>query len=69
MAHIITETCIACDFCRPACPVDAITEGEVIFEINPEVCCDCVGYADQPKCVAICPVEECIVKMADAPRP
>ena len=29
MPYTITDTCIACDFCRPECPVDAITEGEV----------------------------------------
>ncbi len=63
MPYTITDTCIACDFCRPVCPVTAIREGEVLFEIDPKVCCDCVGYSEQPKCVEVCPVEGCVVKL------
>jgi ferredoxin len=65
MPYTITDTCIACDFCRPECPVNAITEGEVLFEIDPETCCDCKGYHDQPRCLEVCPVEDCIVKATD----
>ena len=65
MPHTITDTCIACAFCQPECPVAAISEGEVLFVINPEICCDCVGYDDHPRCVAICPVEGCIVKLVE----
>lgn len=57
MALKITEECISCGACEPECPVDAITEGDSIFEIDPELCVECVGYFDEPQCVLGCPVE------------
>ena len=63
--HLITDTCIACDFCRLECPVSAISEGEVLFIIDPALCCDCVGYFAAPRCVEVCPVENCIVKIVE----
>lgn len=35
--------------------------GIEIFEIDPELCTECVGHFDEPQCVEICPVE-CIPK-------
>ena len=35
MAMKILEDCINCGACEPECPSEAITEGDVIFEINP----------------------------------
>ncbi len=61
MALIITEECINCDVCEPECPNDAIYAGVEIYEINPNLCTECVGHFDTPQCVEVCPVE-CIPK-------
>lgn len=61
MALLITDECINCDVCEPACPNDAIYEGEDIYEINPDLCTECVGHFDEPQCVVICPID-CIPK-------
>lgn len=61
MALKITEECINCDVCEPACPNTAIYQGELIYEIDPKLCTECVGHFDTPQCVAICPVD-CIIK-------
>lgn len=57
MALKITEECINCDVCEPVCPNEAIYMGLEIFEIDPQLCTECVGHFDDPQCVEICPVE------------
>jgi len=57
----ITEDCINCDVCEPVCPNEAIYQGLEIFEINPDLCTECIGHFDEPQCVDICPVD-CIPK-------
>lgn len=57
MALMITDECINCDVCEPVCPNDAIYEGEDIYEINPDLCTECVGHFDEPQCVEICPID------------
>lgn len=57
MALLITDECINCDVCEPACPNDAISEGDDIYVINPDLCTECVGHFDEPQCVEICPVD------------
>lgn len=57
MALRITEQCINCDVCEPACPNEAIRMGPVIYEIEPARCTECVGHHDEPQCVVVCPVE------------
>ncbi|WP_341668826.1 YfhL family 4Fe-4S dicluster ferredoxin [Alcaligenes sp. SDU_A2] len=57
MALHITEECINCDVCEPQCPNLAIYMGEEIYEINPNLCTECVGHFDEPQCVVVCPVE------------
>lgn len=64
MALIITEECINCDVCEPECPNTAIYQGVEIYEINPNLCTECVGHFDTPQCVEVCPVE-CIPKDED----
>jgi len=61
MAMKITDECIACAACEEECPVDAITEGEEIFEIDPDKCVECEGHFDSPQCVEVCP-SDAIVK-------
>ena len=61
MALLITEECINCDVCEPECPNAAITQGEEIYVIDPNLCTECVGHYDEPQCVVVCPVD-CIPK-------
>jgi ferredoxin len=61
MALIIDDECINCDVCEPECPNAAITQGEEIYEINPDLCTECVGHHDVPQCIEVCPVD-CIEK-------
>ncbi len=61
MALIITEECINCDVCEPVCPNQAIFMGEEIYQIDPDLCTECVGHFDVPQCALLCPVD-CIPK-------
>ncbi len=61
MALLITNECINCDVCEPECPNDAIYQGKIYYEIDPNRCTECVGHFDEPQCVSVCPVA-CIVK-------
>ncbi len=61
MALMITEDCIVCGACEPECPNSAITSGEEVYEINPTLCTECIGYYDEPQCVSVCPVD-CVVQ-------
>ena len=57
MALYITDECINCDVCEPECPNGAISQGEEIYVIDPNLCTECVGHYDLPQCVEVCPVE------------
>ena len=50
MAYQISDECIKCGACAEECPVSAISEGETIYVIDPEICIDCGACAD------VCPV-------------
>ena len=56
MALMITDECINCDVCEPACPNGAISMGELIYQIDPDKCTECVGHFDEPQCQQLCPV-------------
>lgn len=60
MATYITEDCINCGACEPECPNDAISEGDEIYAIDPELCTECVGFFEREACQAVCPVEICL---------
>jgi ferredoxin len=45
MATMITEDCINCGACEPECPNEAISEGEEIYVIDPNLCTECVGLS------------------------
>ena len=57
MALMITDECINCDVCEPECPNNAISQGEEIDEIDPNLCTECVGHFETSQCVEVCPVE------------
>jgi ferredoxin len=57
MSLMITDECINCDVCEPECPNGAIYQGQEIYEINPNLCTECVGHFDVPQCVEVCPVD------------
>jgi len=56
MALLITDQCINCDVCEPVCPNDAIEMGDVVYEIDPALCTECVGHFEEPQCKVVCPV-------------
>ena len=75
MALLITAECINCGACEPECPNTAIYEGGANWELNgtsnapigmdyfyivPDKCTECVGFYDEPQCMAVCPVD-CII--------
>ena len=51
MAYHITDECINCGACVSECPVDAISEGAEVHEINADACIDCGA------CAGVCPVD------------
>jgi ferredoxin len=55
MAHVISEECVACGACVDVCPVQAISEGDPIYTINPAVCTDCGDCVDECPTEAIAP--------------
>jgi hypothetical protein len=60
MATMITSDCINCGACEPECPNNAISQGETIFVIDPQLCTECVGFHDYEACAAVCPVDCCV---------
>ncbi|MFJ8388883.1 YfhL family 4Fe-4S dicluster ferredoxin [Streptomyces sp. NPDC094438] len=56
----MTEDCINCAACEPECPNEAITEGDEIYVIDPNLCSECVGFFAGIPCQAVCPVDCCV---------
>ncbi len=67
MSLLITDECINCDVCEPECPNGAISMGEEIYQINPDLCTECVGHFETSQCVDVCPVD-CIVPDPNHPE-
>ena len=76
MAYLITDDCIDCNACEIECPNNAIYAPGEEWELNGakqealntahtyiafERCTECVGYYDEPQCVAACPSEAIIL--------
>ena len=57
MSLKITNACINCDVCEPVFSNQAIYQGEVIYEINPDVCTECFVLFDHPQFQDVCPVD------------
>lgn len=64
MSLLINDECINCDVCEPECPNGAITQGDEIYEIDPNLCTECVGHFGEPQCIEVCPVD-CILTDPD----
>lgn len=65
---IVASSCTGCSACEPECPNQAIIEKNGTFLIKPEKCTECIGYFDDPQCVAACPVDETVVIDKSYPR-
>ena len=61
MAMKITEDCINCNACEQECPNEAISAGDDVFVVDQRRCTECVGHYDEPQCVDVCPIDDCIV--------
>ncbi|AZL85596.1 MULTISPECIES: YfhL family 4Fe-4S dicluster ferredoxin [Aliivibrio] len=61
MALLINKKCINCDMCEPECPNEAITMGDKIYEINPDLCTECKGHYEVPTCQSVCPINNCVI--------
>jgi ferredoxin len=60
VAILITDECITCHACEPECPNTAITLVGDLYEIDPTLCTECVGFNDMPMCANVCPIDVCI---------
>jgi len=75
MAVKITEECISCNACEAECPNNAIYSAgtpwvlggeehpavsDDITYVVTEKCTECVGFHDEPQCIAACPTEAII---------
>lgn len=49
MAYKITDDCLSCGACQSECPVEAISEGDGKFVIDPQKCVGC------GTCATVCP--------------
>ena len=64
MSFKINSDCNSCGACEPECPNNAITMGDDIFQINVAACTECVGFYNESRCAAVCPVDACITDTA-----
>ena len=63
MAYFITDECISCTACVSECPNDAIFENDDLrYEINSELCTECVGQYEEPQCMSVCPIEDVVIQ-------
>lgn len=56
---ILAAHCTACGACELECPNAAIGMVGDAYAISAKTCSECDG--DDPKCLAVCPVDDCIV--------
>ncbi len=66
MSFLITDKCTACDACRTACPVKAVSKDEPIFSIDSAICNDCSDVVGGPRCLPVCPEAGAIIHLPTA---
>ena len=49
--YIITDKCVSCGVCADQCPVECISKGDSIYQINQDECISC------GTCQSSCPNE------------
>jgi len=54
MSVWIEAVCINCDMCAPECPNTAIYRGEQHYQVDADLCTECVGFYDKPA-ITDCP--------------
>ena len=47
MAYRITDACISCGACADQCPVEAISQGDTQYIIDPDKCVSCGACTEQ----------------------
>lgn len=61
MATMISaQDCMNCGACEPECPNDAISKGDLVYVIDPQLCTECVGFAETEQCAKACPAAACV---------
>lgn len=63
--YIDANECISCGDCEPVCPTKSIKEGALSFIINKRTCTECVEHIDEPECVQVCPILNCILPLKE----
>jgi ferredoxin len=61
---IIADECTACGDCKPVCPTKSILVRKGVFTIDARTCTECEDESDEPQCILVCPVDNCIVPLA-----
>ncbi|MDQ6993828.1 MAG: YfhL family 4Fe-4S dicluster ferredoxin [Mariprofundus sp.] len=67
MALRITDDCINCTVCESECPNVGITKGPDIYQIDQNLCTECVGHYDSPRCMELCPIDSAIMNPQQKP--
>jgi ferredoxin len=67
MSVWIEALCINCDMCAPECPNTAIYRGESHYQVDADLCTECVGFYNQPACIEVCPLD-CITYLPATPE-
>jgi ferredoxin len=58
--YIDGDECTTCGECELVCPTGAIVNRKGVLSINAKVCTECDGASDEPQCLAVCPLDDCI---------
>lgn len=61
--YIVKEECTSCGDCEPVCPTQSIVKKKGLYAINADTCTECDGDFDDPQCVDVCPIDNCILPL------